>query len=245
MDLKGHTVLVTGGATGIGFAIVEYFLQAGSQVIICGRREDKLKEAKQKYSNLHYYVSDVSSSKDRKELASKVIKDFPKLDVLINNAGIQDRIHVNEFDGNWERHHNEIAINLEAPIHLAMLLVPHLRSLSNSAIINISSGLAFVPLIIAPVYSATKAALHSFTLSLRQQLKETSVKVIEIIPPAVQTDLGGSGLHNFGVPLQEFAEGVMKKLKEGEIEIGYGFSEKSRNASRAELNEIFNQMNNR
>jgi len=245
MELHGHTVLVTGGASGIGFAISEHFLKAGSQVIICGRREDKLKEAKQKYSNLHFYVCDVAKAADRIHLASKVVKDFPKLDILINNAGIQDRFHVNDFNGSWERHHNEIAINLEAPIHLSMLLMSHLKGLPSSAIVNVSSGLAFVPLTIAPIYSATKAALHSFTLSLRHQLKETSVKVIEIIPPAVQTDLGGAGLHNFGVPLHEFTDGIMKKIVEGDLEIGYGFSEKSRNSSRAELNEIFNQMNNR
>jgi uncharacterized oxidoreductase len=113
------------------------------------------------------------------------------------------------------------------------------------AIINITSGLAFAPLARAPVYSATKAALHSFTLSLRHQLKESPVQVIEIAPPAVDTDLGGPGLHTFGVKLDEFVDAVMPRLAAGELEMGYGFGEQARGASRQELDEIFARMNSR
>jgi uncharacterized oxidoreductase len=145
----------------------------------------------------------------------------------------------------WEETHEEIAINLEAPIHLSRLFIPHLMKQDRPAIINIGSGLAFVPLVAAPIYSATKAALHSFTLSLRRQLSETSVQVIEIIPPAVNTDLGGPGLHTFGVRLNEFADAVFKRLEAGDIEIPYGFSEQASRASPQELDTIFNQLNSR
>jgi uncharacterized oxidoreductase len=114
-----------------------------------------------------------------------------------------------------------------------------------AAIVNIGSGLAFSPLAFVPVYCATKAALHSFTLSLRHQLASTPVQVIEIIPPAVDTDLGGPGLHTFGVPLNEFADAVFRRLGTDEVEIAYGMSEQASHASRAELDAIFQRMNSR
>ncbi len=137
----------------------------------------------------------------------------------------------------------EVAINLEAPIHLSSLFIPHLLQKERSAIINITSGLAFVPLSNVPVYCATKAALHSFTLSLRHQLSGTPIAVIEIIPPAVDTDLGGKGLHTFGVPLNEFTDAIVEQLKMGSIEATYGFSVESSRATREQLEAIFNQMN--
>jgi uncharacterized oxidoreductase len=108
---------------------------------------------------------------------------------------------------------------------------------------NVSSGLAFVPAAFAPIYSATKAAIHSFTLSLRHQLSETNIKVIDIVPPAVNTNLGGPGLHTFGVPVHDFVNSVLERIQKGETEIGYGFSEESRLASREELNEMFKRIN--
>ena len=143
----------------------------------------------------------------------------------------------------WSAMHNEIAINLEAPIHLSCLFAGHLMKAASPAIINIGSGLAFVAMASAPVYCATKAALHSFTLSLRHQLSKTPVRVIEILPPAVNTDLGGAGLHSRGTPLEEFTTAAYERLKAGDLEFGYGFSEKSRNASRAEIDEAYRRMN--
>ena len=145
----------------------------------------------------------------------------------------------------WETRRQEIAINFDAPIHLATLLVPHLRWQSGAAVINVTSGLAFAPMAMMPVYCATKAALHSLTLTLRHELATVGVQVLEIIPPAVNTDLGGAGLHNFGEPLDAFADAVMTRLAAGEQEVGYGSSEHSRLASRAELDAAFQRMNNR
>ena len=128
---------------------------------------------------------------------------------------------------------------------MCRLFAAHLRKQSRAAIVNVGSGLAFAPLAAVPIYCATKAALHSFTLSLRHQLRGTSVEVIEIVPPAVNTDLGGPGLHTFGADVNEFADAVMARIQAGETEVGFGFSEGSRRASRDELDALFERMNSR
>jgi len=242
MKMNGNTVLVTGGASGIGLAIAARFLAAGSRVLICGRRQDKLREAKRRHPDLQAFVCDVSSEAGRGQLWRWATAEFPQLNVLVNNAGIQHRIGL-ERGETWMQAEQEIATNLAAPIHLSMLFVPHLLGQANPALINVTSGLAFTPLARVPVYCATKAALRSFTLSLRHQLEKTPLQVIEIIPPAVDTDLGGPGLHTFGVALDEFADAVMQRLAAGEIEIAYGFAQKASQASRPELDEIFRRMN--
>jgi uncharacterized oxidoreductase len=242
MEFASNTVLITGGATGIGFALAERFVQAGSHVIICGRRKHKLKEAQSKYPQLHIRVCDVADSAERTMLFTWATESFPALNMLVNNAGIQQRIELQQKPS-WETLGKEVAINLEAPIHLSTLFIPHLLKQERSAIINITSGLSFVPKADVPVYCATKAALNSFTLSLRHQLSGTPIDVIEIIPPAVDTDLGGKGLHTFGAPLDEFTDGIVEQLKMGSIEATYGFSAESSRASREQLEAIFKQMN--
>ena len=242
MEFKANTVLITGGASGIGLALAERFIQAGSSVIICGRREDKLKEAQSKYPQLHIRVCNVANPAERKALFTWVTEKYPGLNILVNNAGIQQRIQLQQKPA-WETLGEEMAINLEAPIHLSTLFIPHLLQKERPAIINITSGLAFVPLANVPVYCATKAALRSFTLSLRHQLSGTPVSVIEIIPPAVDTDLGGKGLHTFGVPLNEFTDAIVEQLKMGSIEAIYGFSVESSRATREQLEAIFKEMN--
>src|SRR5262249_14765407 len=154
----------------------------------------------------------------RERFAADVVRDFPAIDVLVNNAGIQRYPLLTETEP-WTETAQEIAINLEAPIHLSRLFVGHLRTRPNAAIINVTSGLSFVPRVKSPVYCATKAGLHSFTLSLRHQLAGTGISVIEIIPPAVNTDLGGPGLHTFGVNVDEFADDVMARVAKGETEV--------------------------
>ena len=246
MNLSTNTILLTGGASGIGLALAIRFLQAGSTVIIVGRRADKLAEAQQHYPGLITRQANVADVAERTELVRWATTQYPALNVLVNNAGIQNRIQLaDDAKTDWEQRREELVINVEAPIHLATLLVPHLRQQPGAAIINVTSGLSFAPAAFVPIYSATKAALHSFTLSLRHQLAPTGVSVLEIVPPAVDTDLGGPGLHTFGVNVDEFADSVMARLAAGEQEVGYGSSEKSRLASRAELDEQFRMMNNR
>ena len=241
MDLGSQTILITGGATGIGWALAQRFLDAGSTVIICGRREDKLREAQQRRPQLHTRVCDIAQESERVALHQWIVRERPGVNVLVNNAGIQRRARI--ADDDWAAARQELAINLDAPIHLATLFARHLAAQPAAAIVNVTSGLAFVPLTMTPVYSATKAALHSFTLSLRQQLAGTPVQVIEIIPPAVDTDLGGPGLHTFGVPVDEFADFVMAKVANGELEIPYGTAVNSSRASREERDAMFATMN--
>ncbi|MBD2767714.1 SDR family oxidoreductase [Hymenobacter sp. BT664] len=243
MNLANNTVLLTGGASGIGLALAVRFLQAGSKVIICGRRADKLAEAQQRYPALNLRVCDVANAAERVELVRWATAEFPGLNVLVNNAGIQNRIQLADDSADWETRRQELVINVEAPMHLSTLLIPHLRRQAGAAIINVTSGLSFAPAAFVPIYSATKAALHSFTLSLRHQLAPTGIAVLEIVPPAVNTDLGGPGLHTFGVPVDAFADSVMARLASGEQEVGYGTSEEVRLASRAELDERFRMMN--
>lgn len=242
MKLDSNIILITGGASGIGLAMAERFLSAGSKIILCGRREDTLREAKDKHPEFITRRCDVALAAERIALFEWAVREFPRLNVLVNNAGIQRRVPLAAAE-EWEQTRHEIAINFDAPIHLSRLFIPHLAKQECPAIVNVTSGLSFVPLANVPVYCATKAALHSFTLSLRHQLSGSPIQVIEVIPPAVNTDLGGPGLHTFGVPVDEFADSVFQRLAAGELEIAYGFAQQSSRASRQELDAIFSRMN--
>ena len=143
-------------------------------------------------------------------------------------------------DDFFQKSEDEIAINIEAPIHLTSLFIK-LKSLTTIA--NVTSGLSFVPLIKVPVYSATKAFLHSFTLSMRQLLKERNIEVIEIIPPMVNTDLGGKGLHDSAPPVSEFVDAIFEQLKQGRVELTFGFSDVMRRSTPDELDAAFKRMN--
>jgi uncharacterized oxidoreductase len=238
MKMSGNTILITGGASGIGLAFAERFLARGNEVIIVGRRADKLQEAKDKFPALHTKVFDVSQESERTELFQWVTSEFPQVNVLVNNAGIQQRVNLKTAaEKPWDYHRNELSINVDGPIHLAMLFIPHFMNLAESAIINVSSGLAVMTGVWVPVYSATKAALHSFSVSMRHQLADTGVEVIEVFPPAVNTDLGGVGLHTFGAPLIEFADSIFQDLENGHLEIGFGGTLDRLNASREEINQ--------
>jgi uncharacterized oxidoreductase len=245
MNLGNNTVLITGGASGIGLSLASHFVQAGSTVIVCGRNEAKLREAKALHPQITTYVCDVAKSDERSSLFRWIRNEFPGLNILVNNAGIQRRGLQLTQEQSWETLSEEIKINLEAPIHLSILFIPQLMEQENPAIINVTSALAFVPLSIAPIYSATKAALHSFTLSLRQQLIDTPISVLEIIPPAVNTDLGGKGLHTSGVDVNEFTGAIVDQLEKGQIEASYGLAAESSRASREQLDSIFQRLNQR
>jgi len=246
MKLSGNTILITGGNAGIGLAFAERFIKAGNTVIVCGRRESVLHNVKEKFPNIVTRVVDVSSESERVALFDWVTENYPEVNVLVNNAGIQQRFNVLKADAknNWSYFNKEINTNMEAPIHLSMLFAPFFAAKDNATIINVTSGLAFTPALFIPIYSATKAALHSFSMSLRYQLLDTSVEVIEVAPPAVNTDLGGAGLHASGEPLDAFADGIFKGLKEGSKEIGYGTSARAMRMSRDEIDEMGEKMYN-
>ena len=167
LDLKSATVLITGGSSGIGQGLAAEFLQAGSTVIITGRRESALKDAQHKHPKLLTYVNDASIAEDREELSRWVVKHHPQVNVLVNNAGIQRRGPLSKEPEDWSIRQSEIAINIEAPVHLTQLLTPHFLQQKEAALINISSGLAYIPCGFAPVYGGTKAFVHHFTMGSR------------------------------------------------------------------------------
>jgi uncharacterized oxidoreductase len=241
MQMQGNTILITGGGSGIGLGLAKR-LASYNKVIICGRDREKLLRAVQDCPELDFMAFDLSRPEERVALAAAVLKKYPALNVLVNNAGIQRRIPVTSTE-EWGETHRELAINLEAPIHLTRLLTPHFSEIPHATVINVTSGLAFAPIAMMPVYCASKAALHSYTLSLRFALEKKGIQVIEIIPPAVNTDLGGHGLHDFGVPLDEFCEVAIQGLKSGLPEIAHGTAVKARQASRQELDGMFQGMN--
>jgi uncharacterized oxidoreductase len=189
MNLSGNTILITGGSSGIGFEMAKEFLKAKNKVIITGRNMERLEKAKQKLGDVTIFQSDVSNSDSVKELYEKVSKEFPDLNVLVNNAGVMFTINLQDHNLSAHELTKELDINVKGTIWMNDTFLPLLKNNKNAATVTVSSGLAFVPLPISPVYCATKAALHSYTLSLRAQLKNTNVKVFELAPPATKTEL--------------------------------------------------------
>jgi len=242
MKITDNTILITGGATGIGLALAEAFLREGNRVIICGRREQKLQQAKIKLPSLHVMNCDISKDSARENLFQWVTNTFPDLNILINNAGIQKEVDLTKgaVDLSGE---DEIDINLKAPIHLSTMFIPHLIKQRESAIVNITSGLAFTPLAVVPIYCATKAALHSFSQSLRHQLRNTSMKVFEVVPPIVDTDLDRGARENreqenVVISPVEVAEATLKGIREDQFEIVIGLASNLRSAPEKMFNII-------
>lgn len=187
MKITDNTILITGGASGIGFALASKFVSLGNTVIITGRDQNKLNLAQKTVPGIHVFQNDVSSSNSIELLYEKIKNEFPNLNMLINNAGIMHKFNFNNTDANLEQLTEEIEINLKGPIFMIRQFMPLLKEQKSSAIINVTSALAFVPLPISPIYCASKAALHSFTLSLRIQLDKSNIKVFELAPPVVDT----------------------------------------------------------
>jgi uncharacterized oxidoreductase len=240
MHLSNNKILITGGASGIGLGLTRRFIKEGNTVIICGRREEALAEVHAALPSVIIKVCDLSVAAERQELYEWVARHHSTVNVLVNNAGIQNWMNIADDDF-FQRAKEEIAINIEAPLHLTSLFI-QLPSLKT--IINVSSGLSFSPLTKTPVYSATKAFIRSFTLSLRHLLRTRHIEVIELIPPALNTDLGGKGLHDFAPPVSEFIEATFAQLKEGKTEITFGFSEAMLKAGPEDLQKAFERMNN-
>ena len=232
-------MLITGGASGIGLGLTEQFVKENNTVIICGRRESVLQEVANKYPSIITKKCDISVAEEREELFQWISKNHPNLNVLINNAGIQQWMSISD-DNFFQRAKEEITINIEAPLHLVSLFI---RLTSLETIINVTSGLSFVPLTKVPVYSATKAFFHSFTLSLRHLLKPKNIEVIELIPPALNTDLGGKGIHDQAPPVRDFIEAIFAQLKEGKTELTFGFSEAMTKAGPEDLQKAFARIN--
>ncbi len=247
MKIKDNTILITGGATGIGFALAEALTKAGNKVIICGRRPAKLAEAKARLPGVETKVCDITDEKERAALLEWVKSNFGELNILINNAGAQRTMRLKGGVQDMLGGEDEIQTNLVALVRLSAYFIPFLLEKKESAIINVSSGLAFIPLAVKPVYSASKAAVHSFTVSLRHQLKDSSIKVFEIIPPTVDTDLlkpvaPGNTLAK-RMPPHELAAAVLPALASDQYEIPVGEAQGLVEGSRADFYQTFNKIN--
>lgn len=240
MSIQGMKVLVTGGGTGIGLGLTERFLRLGNKVIICGRRLDVLEEAQKKHAQLIIKVCDLESEEDRESLFKWIQTEHPDLNVLVNNAGIQHWANLDDADF-MKKTRQEISINIEAPLHLGHLF---LKLSEPKIIMNVTSGLSYVPFAKVSVYSATKAFLHSFTASQRKLLESKGIEVIEIVPPALNTDLGAPGLHAAYPPVSEFIDCIFKKLEDGERKkLTFGISEIWDKAGPAEMDATFVALN--
>ena len=207
MKTSGNTILMTGGGSGIGEALAHRFHDRGDTVIIAGRRRDALEKAAQGRERIHAMALDVEDAGAVDAFAKQVVADFPALNVLFNNAGIMTYEDLTQRRDLADAEAT-VAINILGPIRLTNALTDHLVAQPDAAIVTVTSGLAYVPLVMAPTYSATKAAIHSYTVSLRTQLAG-KVEVIELAPPGVQTDLTPGQAHRPGyMPLEAFADAV-------------------------------------
>lgn len=240
MQLSNNKILITGGATGIGFGLAERFIKENNTVIICGRREKALQEAQRNLPQLIIKQCDLSLPAERQELFYWISEKHNDLNVLVNNAGIQKR-HTPITDENFfDDLQEELTINAEAPVHLTSLFL-NLKKLNT--IMNVTSGLAFVPMTKVAVYSATKSFFHSYTLSLRTLLQPHNIEVIEIIPPALNTDLGGKGEHDSAPPVKDFIDAAFFQLQQGKSELTFGFSDAIIEAMPETWQNLFTKMN--
>jgi uncharacterized oxidoreductase len=247
MKTSGNTILITGGTSGIGFELASQLFALGNTIIITGRDNARLEAAKNKIPQLHTFQSDVSDPKAIRYLWERAIKEFPDLNILINNAGIMKKINLHDADEDLEKICDEVETNLNGPIRMVKQFLPHLKTKKAAAIMNVSSGLAFVPLPISPVYCSTKAALHSFSQSLRVQLKNTEVRVFELAPPATQTalidafasaDMKGIAL----MPVSTMVKIAINGMENDQFEIRPGQSNALKFMSRLAPQFILNQL---
>lgn len=189
MDLKNSTVLITGGTSGIGLELVRQLTGEGATIIVTGRNIDALNATKKQFPKVHTFQSDVSNPKDIEQLYKDVTQQFPDLNIIINNAGLMRLIDLQDTSMDLENINREITTNLSGTIQMVHQFLPHLLTKKSAAIVNVSSGIAFMSYSAAPIYSATKAGVRAYTQALRLQLEDTSVKVFEMIPPGVNTNL--------------------------------------------------------
>jgi len=213
MKLSGNTIMITGGGSGIGRGLAEAFHALGNQVVIAGRRKQALDETTAANPGMKSLTLDVQDPAAIRTFASQAAAEFPSLNVLINNAGIMRAEKLLAQQPDLADAEAIVTTNLLGPIRLTAALLPLLQRQPSSTIVNVSSGLAFLPLALTPTYCATKAAMHSYSLSLRYQLRATTTEVLELIPPYVATDLMGGASDSRAMPLGKFIAEVMEIFK--------------------------------
>jgi uncharacterized oxidoreductase len=246
MQLTGNTIIITGGGSGIGRGLAEAFHALGNQVIIAGRRRDALEETIAANPGMKALSVDVADPASLRAFVAKAVSGFPSLNVLINNAGIMRREKLLAQQPDLADAESIIATNLLGPIRLTAALLPHLAKQPRATIMNVSSGLGFLPMATTPTYCATKAAIHSYSLSLRFQLRKTGIEVLELIPPYVQTHLMDGADDPRAMPRAQFIAEVMEILKTQPTphEICVENVERLRYAAeKGSFHQIFNGMN--
>jgi len=247
MNITGNTILITGGGSGIGLALAEALHARGNQVVITGRRESALKAVVEANPGMAWAALDVADPAAIRAFAAQVVRDHPALNVVINNAGIMqaEDLKAEPFDLNVVD--ATVTTNLLGPIRLTAALLPHLQAQAASTVITVTSGLAFIPLAATPTYNATKAAIHSWTQSLRHQLADTSVEVLELAPPAVATDLmPGHAENPNSMPLADYTAEVIGLIERGETPRGEILVERVKPLRFAEANgyeAVFERLN--
>ena len=247
MNTKNQKVLITGGGSGIGLAMAHKFLEHGNTVIITGRNLSKLEKVKADIPQINIVQSDVTKQDDVEELAAKMQNEFGGIDILVNNAGIMNLIDTGNERNDLQKQFDEIEINYNSPIRLLHFFLPQLKKSNSGTLINVSSGLAYVTFSQAPVYSGTKAALHFWTQAIRPQLKPYNIKVVELLPPVVDTklaqdaDLKDDNLKPMAP--EKLANIFWKDYAKGKEEITPGLSKQLKLMSRLAPKFIFNQLN--
>ena len=216
MKLSGNTILITGGGSGIGRGLAEAFQALGNTVIIAGRRQQALEETTSANPGMRSAQLDIESAESIRAFAATMAKEYPSLNVVIHNAGIMRPENLLEQAEDLKDAEAIITTNLLGPIRLTAALLPQLKKQPAATIMTVSSGLAYLPMALTPTYCATKAAIHSYSMTLRYQLRGTKVEVLELVPPYVQTELMGSRQANDprAMPLKEYIAETMKILKE-------------------------------
>jgi uncharacterized oxidoreductase len=241
------TVLITGGGSGIGLALTKKFLEHGNTVIITGRNLAKLQNVKADFPQINIVQSDVTKEEDVQSLVAKIQTEFGGIDILVNNAGIMNLVDVGDETADLQQQFNEIEINYNSPIRMLHYFLPQLKKSKNATLINVSSGLAYVTFSQAPVYSGTKAALHFFTQAIRPQLKPHNIRVVELLPPVVDTQLShDADLKDDNLkpmPPEKLAEIFWKDYTKGKEEITPGISKILQLMSRLAPKFMFKQLN--
>lgn len=243
MNLQNKRILITGGGSGIGLAIAKKLVQHGALVTIAGRNEAKLQTAQRSNPKLDYAVCDVTNDEQIAALVQTFESKNEPIDMLINNAGVFESIDYSKDSPSMDKQAREIDIDLIGPIRMVHHFLPMLKKRVSSAIVNVSSGLAFVPLTQAPVYSATKAGLHAWTRSLRYQIGEGSLKIFELMPPLVNTEMVKEFEGQKMMEPDALADALVKGLLRDEYEITPGQSSQLKMMSRVAPNFIFKAVN--
>lgn len=248
MNKSQQIVLITGGSSGIGLALAKKFMENDNTVIITGRNLSKLETVQKDFPKINIFQSDVTDDADVRKLADDINQQFGGIDVLVNNAGIMNLVDAGNENNDLQKQMQEIEINFNSPIRVLHYFLTQLKESKNAVLVNVSSGLAYVPFAQAPTYSGTKSALHFWTLGIRPQLKPHNIKVIELLPPVVDTPLAhGADIAEDDnlkpVPPEKLADIFWKDFKNGKEEITPGISKQLKLMSRLAPKFIFKQLN--